>query len=291
MRILYKPKVYLVGRPAVAEEGFQAFLNDNGLQWPTPTEGVVDAARLIEMAGRNCYMSYGKKAGSKTNEAYIRNLLGRNTDGSFKPGPAHGSVTEHPHWQFAITGAGRGYSHEVVRHRVGVGYSQLSTRYCDFEREEEEGTWEPGFCVPALGQLSDEAKARFEAKFQADQAWYTETLHIIERDLENDAGFQAKLESLPARERARTLRKAARGATRDGLPIGTEAIMFFTANARALWNMAVLRASEFAEAQIRDVFVQTVKIMEVELPPLFNHIVYKQVWDGSQSVEMPRDKL
>lgn len=291
MRILKEPKVYLVGRPSINEEGLQAFLTDNGLEWPTPTEGVKDAERMVEAAGRICYMSFGKKAGSKTNQDYINNLLGRDADGTFRPGPAHGSVTEHPHWQFIITGAGRGFSHEQVRHRVGVGYSQLSTRYCDFEREEEEGTWEPGFCIPPLAQLSEEVTKRFEEKYKSDQAWYRDTLHAIERDLRSNSEFVASLEKLPDRERARTIRKAARGAARDGLPNGTEAIMFFTANARAIWNMANLRATEHAEGEIRKVFIQTVKIMESEMPALFNSIVYKDVWDGSLAAEMPRDKL
>lgn len=246
---------------------------------------------MVEVAGRICYMSFGNKAGSKTNQAYINNLLGRNPDGSFKPGPAHGSVTEHPTWQFIVTGAGRGFSHEQVRHRVGVGYSQLSTRYCDFEREEEEGTWDPGFCVPPLGQLSEEAKLRFVTKYENDVKWYAETLRVIERDLRSNPEFMDSLAKLPERERDRALRKAARGAARDGLPNGTEAIMFLTANARAIWNMAYLRASEHAEGEIRKVFVQIVEIMEREMPALFNSVVYKQVWDGSQAVELPRDKL
>ena len=155
MRIKYRPKVYLICKPQIHEEGLTAFLEENDLRWPTPTEGVSPAARLVESAGRDCYMSYGNKAGSKTNQRYLDNLLGRNPDGSFRPGPAHGSVVEHPHWTFKVVGAGRGFSHELVRHRVGVAYSQLSTRYCDFEREDEEGTWDPGFCVPPLAQLSD----------------------------------------------------------------------------------------------------------------------------------------
>lgn len=291
MRILLEPQVYLVGRPHIVEEGLQAFLNDCGLEWPTSREGVKDAEIMVEAAGRICYMSFGAKAGSKTNRSYLNNLLGRNADGSFRPGPAHGSVIEHPTWQFIVAGAGRGFSHEQVRHRVGVGYSQLSTRYCDFEREEEEGTWDPGFCIPPLGQLSDEAKQRFISKYESDVEWYSTTLRVIERDLRGNSEFMASLADLPERERTRALRKAARGAARDGLPNGTEAIMFLTANARAIWNMAYLRASEHAEGEIRKVFVKIVEIMEQEMPALFNSIVYKHVWDGSLVVELPRDKL
>jgi len=291
MRILTEPKVYLVARPAIAEEGVAAFLEENGLKWPTPTDGVKGAEQLTELAGRCCYMSFGNKAGSKTNQGYINNLLGRDAEGNFRPGPAHGSVIEHSQWSFLIVGAGRGFSHEQVRHRVGVAYSQLSTRYCDFEREEEEGTWDPGFCIPPLGQLSEKSKELYQQKFKSDQEWYKKILDSVMSDLQSNEEFQEQLKGKPEREAARMLRKAARGAARDVLPIGTEAIMTMSCNARSIWNMAYMRASVHAEGVIRDVYVQIVKLMEVEMPALFNKMVYQKVWDGSVAVELPRDKL
>ena len=291
MRILKSPKVYLIARPQIVEEGLKQFLEEQNLTWPTPTEGVQGAERLVEVAGRCCYMSFGKKAGSKTNSKYIQNILGRNADGSFKPGPAHGSVTEHPCWSFLIVGAGRGFSHEQVRHRVGWGYSQLSTRYCDFEREEEEGTWEPGFCIPPLAQLDEGTANAFEEKIRQSQQAYCELLHFIEEDLRNNENFKEVLANYDERERKRMLRKAARGAARDILPIATEAIMVMSANARAIWNCIYLRANEHAEAVIRDIYVQIAKMMEKEMPALFNGLKYIKCWDDSEAVVMPRDKL
>lgn len=291
MQILYKPKVYCIGRPAASLIGLQQFLGDNDLEWPTPTDGVEDAAIITEAMGRNCYMSYGAKAGSKTNQAYINNLLGRLDDGKFMPGPAHGSVLEHVYWNFIVVGAGRGYSHEQVRHRVGTGYSQLSTRYCDYERSDQAGTWAPRFCVPPLGQLSKRTKSLFSEKYHSDQEWYKRILAAVMEDLKNEEGFMAKLADKSPRESKRALRKAARGAARDVLPIGAEAIMGFTANARAIWNMAYLRASEYAEGVIRAVFVQVLTIMEKEFPTLFHGLKFEEVWDGSVAVILPRPKL
>lgn len=291
MRILKTPKVYLIARPQIVEEGMSAFLADQQLQWPTPTEGVRDAERLVEAAGRCCYMSFGNKAGSKTNFRYIQNLLGINDDGSWKSGPAHGSVCEHPCWSFLIVGAGRGFSHEQVRHRTGWAYSQLSTRYCDFEREEEEGTWEPGFCIPPLGQLNSATATAFEEKIRQSQQSYCDLLKFIEEDLLNTPQFVATLAKYDEREKKRILRKAARGAARDILPIATEAIMVMSANARAIWNCIVLRGNEHAEAVIRNVYVQISRIMEAEMPSLFRGITYTTCWDGTDVVTMPRDKL
>ncbi len=291
MRILKQPKVYLIARPQIVEEGLKSFLDEQGLEWPTPTEGVTDAERIVEVAGRCCYMSFGAKAGSKTNYRYLQNLVGRKEDGSFRSGPSHGSVCEHPCWTFLVVGAGRGFSHEQVRHRVGWAYSQLSTRYCDFEREEEEGTWEPGFCVPPLAQLDAETTAKFEDRIEQSQQAYCELLQLIEKDLSDNKEFQKKLVAMPDRDRKRALRKAARGAARDILPIATEAIMTMSVNARGIWNCIVLRANEHAEAVIRDIYVQMARMMEKEMPALFNGLEYIKCWDGSEAVIMPRDKL
>jgi thymidylate synthase (FAD) len=236
-------------------------------------------------------MSFGKKAGSKTNKRYIQNLLGRNDDGTFKPGPAHGSVVEHPNWSFLVVGAGRGFSHEQVRHRVGWAYSQLSTRYCDFEREEEEGTWDPGFCISTLANLSQNTAKSMSKLLKRSQQSYVELLALIEEDLKSNKDFAKELKKMDSLTARRALRKAARGAARDILPIATEAIMTMTSNARSIWNCLVLRANEHAEAVIRDIYVQICRIMEKEMPALFNNINYVKCWDGTKAVVMPRDKL
>ncbi len=283
--------MYLIARPAIVASGLQQFLSDNGLEWPTPTEGVQDCERIVEVAGRCCYMSFGAKAGSKTNRKYIQNILGRTKDGGFREGPAHGSVVEHPCWTFIVTGAGRGFSHEQVRHRVGWAYSQLSTRYCDFEREDEEGTWDPGFCIPPLAQLSEITCKNMEFSLRRAQSDYKELLYRIEKDLRDNPAFMEGLKDYDEREQKRMLRKAARGAAREVLPIATEAIMTMSANARSIWNCIYLRANEHAEAVIRSIYVQISRIMEQEMPALFYGLKYKKLWDGSEAVEMPRDKL
>lgn len=184
-----------------------------------------------------------------------------------------------------------GNSHEQVRHRAGWAYSQLSTRYCDFEREEMEGTWDPGFCIPPLAQLSERAALSVEEGVLTSVSEYSFLLAQIEEDLQKNPAFIAKLNALPENQRKRMLRKAARGAARDVLPIATEAIMTMTGNARAIWNTIYLRASEHAEGVIRDVYVQIARIMKDEFPEVFGGLEFVEVWDGSTAVRLPRDKL
>ena len=45
----------------------------------------------------------------------------------------HHSVLEHTSFTFFISGVSRALSHQLVRHRIGVSYSQQSQRYCAFE--------------------------------------------------------------------------------------------------------------------------------------------------------------
>ena len=342
MRIANEPRVYLIARSTLTP-GVERFLEDNGLGWPTePIERPSnifdsvpsDAEQLTELAGRCCYMSFGQKAGSRTNAAYLENLigggpLGRSPEeiladldavpdesgmvgdgrGTYaaqraelrdelraslaqRRRPAHGSVLEHATFSFIVTGAGRGFSHEQVRHRAGWAYSQLSTRYCDFERSEAtEGTWEPGFTVPPLARLTALTRRAFENAHDAALTMYRSALGQVEQDLVERPEFATELAKLPERERKRALRKAARGAARDLLPNGTEAIMVMSANARAIWNTIALRATPEAEAEIRAVYVQIARIMEKEMPSVFRGLRYVPVWDGSEAVVMPRDKI
>src|SRR5262245_45819959 len=114
--IVREPRVYLVGRQVTDDESLARFLADEGVAWQTDSE--VGAERLAEVAGRVCYMSYGK--GRKTN----KEVLGHTLE------VGHGSGREHWVWSFVVTGVSRSFTHELIRHRH-FSYSQLSQRYVD----------------------------------------------------------------------------------------------------------------------------------------------------------------
>ena len=117
MKIIREPKVYLLGKQVIDETFLEKFLKDHHFSWETDSD--VPSEKLCEIAGRLCYLSYGK--GRKSNRDYIRHLLE----------VGHGSVLEHAVWNFLITGVSRSLTHELVRHRIGFSYSQLSQRYVD----------------------------------------------------------------------------------------------------------------------------------------------------------------
>src|SRR5947209_6024568 len=118
IRIIRRPSVYLMGRQMVDDAELDRFLADHGVAWQTDTE--VAAEYLAEIAGRLCYMSFARPrpGGNRVYLDHIKEV-------------GHGSVLEHAVWNFVFTGISRSLSHELVRHRAGLGFSQLSQRYVD----------------------------------------------------------------------------------------------------------------------------------------------------------------
>lgn len=78
-----------------------------------------DAQRLIEEAGRTCYLSLSRITESSS-EGFIKAAIRR----------GHESILEHASAVFKISGASRSFTHQLVRHRI-AGYSQQSQRYVD----------------------------------------------------------------------------------------------------------------------------------------------------------------
>ncbi|MCK4592995.1 FAD-dependent thymidylate synthase [bacterium] len=75
--------------------------------------------RLIEAAGRTCYLSFDK-TGDDTAARFCRMLLRS----------GHHSVFEHASATFRVRGGSRAFTHQLVRHRL-CAYSQQSQRYVD----------------------------------------------------------------------------------------------------------------------------------------------------------------
>ena len=101
-----------------------------------------DAEKLIEKAGRTCYLSFDK-VNEESHKRFVRMLI--------KSG--HESVLEHAYATFRITGGSRAFTHQIVRHRL-CAFSQQSQRYVD----------EKGFSIitPPSIERNEEAKRIFD---------------------------------------------------------------------------------------------------------------------------------
>lgn len=78
----------------------------------------------IEKAGRTCYQSENKEITNKTAEKFIKMLLRS----------GHESVLEHSSMTVKFFDVSRGFTHELVRHRL-ASFSQESTRYVDYAKK------------------------------------------------------------------------------------------------------------------------------------------------------------
>jgi thymidylate synthase (FAD) len=257
IRIFREPVVYLLGRQVVSEEEVDRFLEDHGVTWQTDTE--VAGEHLIETAGRVCYMSFAKPRPGG-NKVYIDHLLE----------VGHGSVLEHAVWNFLFTGVSRSLTHELVRHRAGWGYSQLSQRYVDESVAE--------YVEPDVIANDPELHALWLDTVQKTHQAYVQLAEKL----------QAKLQDEPDR----TLRrKLARQAARSVLPNATETKIFATANARALRHFIEMRGSRHAETEIRKLAIQVLRIMKKEAPNLFGDYELHPLPDGTFEATTPNRKV
>ncbi len=247
IRVITEPTVYLVGVQTVSDADLERFLADHGVAWESDTE--VAGEYLAEVAGRVCYMSFAKPRPGG-NRAYLNHILE----------VGHGSVLEHAVWNFIFTGVSRSLTHELIRHRAGFGYSQLSQRYVD----ESVAEYVEPDCIAANPELH--------------QLWL-ETIGVTHRAYMT---LTEKLQDAFKDEPDKTLRrKLARQAARSVLPNATETKIFVTANARALRHFIELRGSRHAETEIRKLAVAVLRIMQREAPNLFADYELIALADGT----------
>ncbi len=227
--ILLKPSVTVLTRPHFTEPTHLP------VQWIGDS---TDGERLAEFAGRLCYMSQRNPAGRSTRE-YIENIKQQ----------GHGSVLEHANYSLLLEGVSRSLTHELVRHRAGFSYSQLSQRYVDES--------DARFVMPPA-VIGDEA---------LETAWLAQMASALE-------SYIALVEALMIRyawvDDKVHRRKMAREAARGVLPNSTETKIVVTGNARAWRTMLELRSGEGAELEIRRLAVIVLRTMSVVAPAFFS---------------------
>ncbi|HYC31251.1 MAG TPA: FAD-dependent thymidylate synthase [Gemmatimonadales bacterium] len=242
MDLIREPRVTLLARPQFLEPAHLP------VQWKGDAS---DGERLAEFAGRLCYMSQHNPAGRTTAE-YLTNILRQ----------GHGSVFEHATYVVLIEGISRSCSHELVRHRAGWGYSQLSQRYVDESHA--------AFVIPPAIQGDAELEAAWTRQIEASQAAYV-----------------AAVEGLMARygwvEDKVHRRKMAREAARSVLPNATEVKIVCSANVRAWRTMLELRLGEGAELEIRRMAVACLRLLQREASSLFADFEIYRAADGSEA--------
>jgi thymidylate synthase (FAD) len=258
MKIIQEPSVYLVGRQQIDDAGLDQFLSDHDVShWDSDTD--IAGEKLCEVAGRVCYMSFAKPRPGG-NKAYMDRIIS----------VRHGSVLEHCVFNFIFTGVSRSFTHELIRHRAGFGYSQLSQRYVD---ESETDFVEPP-CIAEDAELH----AVWLAAVEECQSAYVKLVN----------GLATKYEDV---EDTTLRRKLARQAARSVLPNATETKIFVTANARSLRHFIELRANEHAETEIRVVAAKVLTVLQEQAPNLFGDYELVSLFDGTSAASTKNTKV
>lgn len=272
LKLMRDPLVQVLAFPLLNSQGFLQFLDHNygkqaAFELPTETDGDF----LPEIAGRICYMSF-KNPRPGGNKAYLEHIKEC----------GHGSVLEHSNWSFILEGISRSLSHELVRHRAGMAYSQLSQRYVD---ESEVAFVVPPALHPYMKAWEEKMDHRSWSIFDN---WYRARQQNLQeyKDLVDVLSQDAPKE-LKGTER----RKWARQAARSVLPNCTETKLVMTANARALRHCIEMRASAAADVEIRKLFITILKLLQEEAPNLFGDYTIMQLPDGTEAAETPWRKV
>jgi thymidylate synthase (FAD) len=253
-------KVYILNRPNIDEKEVERFLGDTGIDWKSSVGSAAEV--LCEVAGRICYMSFAKpRPGGLT--AYLQHIKES----------GHGSVLEHAVWSFLITGVSRSLTHELVRHRAGFAFSQLSQRYVD-ESDAE-------FVEPDIVKDDPELHAVWSEAMQKAREAYVRLSELLEKKLQYRSFSQRWL---PRDATLTEKRKVARQAARSVLPNATETKIVVTANARAWRHFLEQRGSRYADYEMRKLANRIFDILLREAPYLFGDYRRVILDDGTYEI-------
>lgn len=253
-----EPGIYLVGETKLtaATEGadfsdLPAYLETIGApDWDSPS-APTDGEKLVEFMGRQCYRSF--KPGLNPNVTRVREGNDTYLGHIFNVG--HGSITEHVQLNFVFNNVSRVFTHELVRHRVGVAISQESLRYV---RLDALRGW-----IPPLFEQDEFLKGKFVNTFK-----YLEQVQLQIADY-------LKLDEMKSFKKKKKLTSAMRRLA----PIGLATSIGWSANIRTLRHVIEMRTDPSAEVEIRLVFDKVAELLKNRYPNFFGDYEREEV-DG-----------
>jgi thymidylate synthase (FAD) len=247
-------KLFLISRPSIDLESIHSFLDSEDVTWNIGKDELT-AESLVEMAGRICYMSFGKKQSTQTG-IFIKNIIDK----------GHDSVLEHANWSFIVSGITRSFSHQLVRHRIGFSYSQLSQQYAEHRSAD--------YIAPQLLSTVPEAKKAWDNILEQIDAVYNSLINTLESDQ-----FKGNMEL-----KKKELKRAIRSVARSILPNAAATKIVFTANARSLRHLLKTRGAIEGDYEMREFALKLYNILVKEAPAIFSDFGPELLADGSTIV-------
>jgi thymidylate synthase (FAD) len=237
------PTVAVISSPQFTEK-HESFLKSKDMVW-VRDPGATPAENLIEFSGRICYLSFGPaRQAPASNSQYIAKLI---TSG-------HESVLEHAVWTLLISGVSRSFTHQIVRHRAGFSFSQLSQQYHDES--------DADFVIPP--GLNGRAKEEWTKAMVELKALYARLRQV------------STPEKMDSREALRMQRSIARSV----LPNATETCIVVSANARAIRHFLNVRGSTAGDIEMRLVSRAIFDEVYPQAPAVFSDFAVVECEDG-----------
>jgi len=196
----------------------------------TPKEFLLKQLLIIEKAGRVSHQSEKAEITLETATKFIKKLIRL----------GHESVLEHSSLTVLFNNVSRGFTHEIVRHRI-ASFTQESTRYVDYQEEIS--------CI--VPQFRDENQ-----KIELEDG---RKLSCYEMFSEIEKFYRA-------------LRKAGWHPqdARQILPIGIKSQIVVTANFREWRHIFTLRCDKSAHWEIRYVLCELLEELKSIIPAIFD---------------------
>ena len=187
---------------------------------------------------------------------YIANLIKKE----------HESVLEHVSWSFILDDVSRAFTHQLVRHRVGFAFSQLSQQY----HVESDAA----FVVPTgLPETSPSAKL------------WEDTVSAIQR------AYKALLSDLDSKgpQKPKERKRWHRSIARSLMPNATATTIAITANARTLRHFFRVRGTIEGDYEMREVCAALLEIVSQDSPALFADFAIETHIDGEKIVRLRQE--
>lgn len=259
---LVEPKVFVIGESRTVDDGFRAYLKHVGASdWASNSATAVEL--LPEEYGRLCYRSWEPGLNPNVvkvrsgNAKYLRHILE----------VKHGSVLEHPVVNFIFADVSRVFTHELVRHRVGVAISQESLR---FVRLDNLPFWFPEWATEDE-ELMTQCKRVLQI-LETHQLWMAGHFGLDEKGKD----FEEK------KHKTSFMRRFA--------PEGLATTIGWSANPRTIRWTIEARTDPGAEEEIRFVFGKVAELMMARYPNIFGDYEM-EIIDGLPCYTTPNRKV
>lgn len=257
-----EPKVFHVAQTTSDDEGLAGYLAEIGAPGWT-TDAATGAEKLIEVMGRGCYNSYA--VGLNPNVTRVREGSAAYLANIIQSG--HGSVMEHATDSYMIF-CSRACTHQLVRTRVGIAYSQASLH---FIRIDSLKSWLPA--VFESHPKSAEIRELYRSKFEDLEAAQLELASLLDIDSQT---FHDKKKLTTAMRRL--------------APIGLQTMLGLTANHRTFRWLIEQRSSRFNDEELRLVAGLLFKEQSGRYPALYADAVVESV-EGFDEVTFEKSKV